>query len=59
MLEIFLSFIWLLIGIIAIGKGSDWFTDALIPMARRLGTSRVSIGLILVSVSVFCGGTWS
>ncbi|HBR14731.1 MAG TPA: hypothetical protein DD723_04190 [Candidatus Omnitrophica bacterium] len=52
MLEIFLSFIWLLIGIIAIGKGSDWFTDALIPMARRLGTSRVSIGLILVSVSV-------
>lgn len=42
----------LIVSIIAIGKGSDWFTDSLIPLARRFGTSQVSIGLILVSVAV-------
>src|SRR3972149_8092607 len=42
----------LLIGILAIGKGSDWFTDSLIPVARRLGVSGVSVGLMLVSVAV-------
>ncbi len=40
------------LGILFIGKGSDWFTDALIPMARKLGTTTVSVGLILVSVAV-------
>lgn len=42
----------LLVGILAIGKGSDWFTDSLIPVARKLGVSGVSVGLILVSVAV-------
>src|SRR3972149_687976 len=44
--------IFLLISTIAIGKGSDWFTDSLIPIARKLGVSGVSVGLILVSVAV-------
>ncbi|OGK11456.1 hypothetical protein A2954_06295 [Candidatus Roizmanbacteria bacterium RIFCSPLOWO2_01_FULL_37_12] len=42
----------LLIGTLAIGKGSDWFTDSLIPIARKLGVSGVSVGLILVSIAV-------
>ncbi len=42
----------LLFGILAIGKGSDWFTDSLIPVARRLGVSGVAVGLILVSIAV-------
>jgi len=44
--------IFLIISTIAIGKGSDWFTDSLIPIARKLGVSGVSVGLILVSVAV-------
>lgn len=40
------------LSIVFIGKGSDWFTDALIPTARKLGTTAVSVGLILVSISV-------
>lgn len=42
----------ILLSIILIGKGSDWLTDSLIPVAKRLGVSGVSIGLILVSVAV-------
>lgn len=38
--------------VVAIGKGSDWFTDALIPLARKLGTSTVTVGVVLVSVAV-------
>ncbi len=44
--------IFLLLSILAIGKGSDWFTDSLIPVARKLGVSGISVGLILVSVAV-------
>ena len=44
--------IYLLISTVAIGKGSDWFTDSLIPIARKLGVSGVSVGLILVSIAV-------
>src|SRR3989344_5705076 len=40
------------VSILLIGKGSDWLTDSLIPIAKRLGVSGVSIGLILVSVAV-------
>lgn len=43
---------WILLSILLIGKGSDWLTDSLIPMARRLGVSGVAVGLILVSVAV-------
>ncbi|MDD5774138.1 MAG: hypothetical protein PHX78_11805 [bacterium] len=52
MTEILLSLLLVIISIIAIGKGSDWFTDSLIPIARKLGTSRIGVGLLLVSVSV-------
>lgn len=40
------------LGVLLIGKGSDWLTDSLIPIARKLRVSRVSVGLILVSVAV-------
>ena len=41
-----------LIAIIAIGKGSDWLTDSLIPLARKLGITGTFVGLILVSIAV-------
>jgi cation:H+ antiporter len=41
-----------LLGILLMGKGSDWLTDSLIPIARRLGVSGIAVGLILVSVAV-------
>src|SRR5437870_3789517 len=50
--EISLNIALILFGILLIGKGSDWFTDALIPIARKTGTSAASVGLILVSVAV-------
>jgi cation:H+ antiporter len=40
------------LGILLMGKGSDWLTDSLIPIARRLGVSGVAVGLILVSIAV-------
>ncbi len=43
---------WILLAILLIGKGSDWLTDSLIPLARKLRVSGVSVGLILVSVAV-------
>jgi cation:H+ antiporter len=52
MIEILQSIFYIVLSVVAIGKGSDWFTDALIPIARKLGTSTVSVGLILVSVAV-------
>lgn len=52
MIEIIKDILWVILSVLLIGKGSDWFTDALIPIARKLGTSTVSIGLILVSVAV-------
>lgn len=42
----------IIISIILISKGSDWLTDSLIPVARKLKTSSISVGLILVSVFV-------
>src|SRR5215210_1047350 len=52
MLEIVQSIFYIGLSVVAIGKGSDWFTDALIPLARKLGTSTVTVGLVLVSVAV-------
>lgn len=39
-------------GIFIIGKGSDWLTDSLVPLAKKLGVSGVAVGLILVSAAV-------
>lgn len=47
-----LPFLFLGLSILAIGKGSDWLTDSLIPIARKLGVSGSSVGLILVSAAV-------
>jgi cation:H+ antiporter len=41
-----------LLSILLMGKGSDWLTDSLIPIARRLGVSAIAVGLILVSAAV-------
>lgn len=51
-MDFFLIFASFLFGVLAIGKGSDWFTDSLIPVARKLGVSGISVGLIIVSVAV-------
>ena len=42
----------LFIAIILIGKGSDWLTDSLIPVAKKLGITGTFVGLILVSTTV-------
>jgi len=51
-MELITIILSIVFGILAIGKGSDWFTDSLIPVARRLGVSGVAVGLILVSIAV-------
>ena len=43
---------WIALAILLIGKGSDWLTDSLIPLAKKIGVSNISVGLILVSVVV-------
>lgn len=42
----------IILSIVLIAKGSDWLTDSLVPIARKLKTSSVAIGLILVSMMV-------
>lgn len=42
----------IIISILFISKGSDWLTDSLIPIARKLKTSNVSVAIILVSIVV-------
>ncbi|OGK14832.1 hypothetical protein A3I50_03010 [Candidatus Roizmanbacteria bacterium RIFCSPLOWO2_02_FULL_37_9] len=51
-MDLVIIILFLLIGTVIIGKGTDWFTDSLIPVARKLGVSGVAVGLILVSVAV-------
>jgi cation:H+ antiporter len=51
-LELLINVFISLVGIILITKGSDWATDSMIPIARRLGTSYLAVGLILVSIMV-------
>ncbi len=51
-MEVLYLLLFLFLSVLAIGKGSDWVTDSLLPLAQRLGVSGVSIGLILVSVAV-------
>ncbi|MBI2135828.1 hypothetical protein HYU06_02035, partial [Candidatus Woesearchaeota archaeon] len=40
------------VSILMITKGSDWATDSLVPVAKKLGTSNIAIALILVSIMV-------
>lgn len=42
----------IVIGLFALSKGSDWLTDSIVPVAKRLGTSHISVSLILVSILV-------
>jgi len=51
-MDILQSAFLLILGILLCGKGSDWLTDSLIPLARKLGVSGVYMGLILVSVTI-------
>lgn len=46
--EIFL----LVLGVLLIAKGSDWAAESIVPTARRLATSKIAIGMILVSMFV-------
>ncbi len=38
------------LGIYLIAKGADWVTDSLVPVAKKLGTSNLAVGLVLVSM---------
>ncbi len=40
------------VGLIALSKGSDWLTDSIIPLAKKLGTSYSAVGILLVSILV-------
>lgn len=51
-MDIVFIILLILLSIAAIGKGSDWMTNSLVPLARKLGVSGVSVGLVLVSVAV-------
>ena len=51
-MEIGITFLTIFLTIIAIGKGSDWLTDSLIPIARKLGVTGSFVGLIIVSIAV-------
>lgn len=46
------SLLWIFLGVLLMGKGSDWLTDSLAPLARKMGVSSVAVGLIIVSVAV-------
>jgi cation:H+ antiporter len=48
-MEILLIVSSIILSIFLIAKGSDWLTDSLIPIARKLKTSQILVGLILVS----------
>ena len=52
LMQFFLPVVLTVFGILLMGKGSDWLTDSLIPIARKLGVSGIAVGLILVSVAV-------
>ncbi len=45
-----LEIVLLLFGAYLIVKGSDWITDAAVPLARTLNTTNVAVGLVLISV---------
>ena len=47
----FLEFVLLIIGLILVIKGADYFVDAAVAVARRTGISEVVIGATLVSLA--------
>ena len=51
-MALLLAIILSIVSILLITKGSDWATDSLVPVARRLGTSNIAIAIILVSIMV-------
>lgn len=50
MLELVLTLILLVIGVLILTKGSAWMTDSLVPVAEKLGTSYIAVASILVSI---------
>lgn len=46
------TIILLVLSIAIISKGSDFLTDSLVPLAKKLQTTSISLGLILVSIAV-------
>lgn len=52
MFELLIAFVLLIIGIILIDAGSDYSAKSLSAVARRLGTTKIAIGLTLVSIIV-------
>jgi len=40
------------ISLFLIAKGSDWATDSLLPVAKQLGTTKIAVALVLVSIMV-------
>ncbi len=50
MLAIIWAILFMLVGVFLITKSSDWMTDSLVPVAKKLGTSYIAVASILVSV---------
>ncbi len=46
------NLVFVVFAVLLIAKGSDFLTDSLIPLARRLQVSSISLGLVLVSAAV-------
>lgn len=51
-MDYFLHALLLIASILLIGKGSDWLTDSLVPLGRKLKVTSVSVGLVFVSIAV-------
>jgi cation:H+ antiporter len=51
-MDIFTLIFGCAIGLVMLSKGSDWLTDSIVPIAKKLGTSHSAVSLILVSVLV-------
>lgn len=51
-MQLLLAFFIIVVSILLLGKGADWLTASLIPLARRMGVSGAAVGLILVSAAV-------
>lgn len=51
-MSLFILLVSIITSILLISKGSDWLTDSLIPIAKKLKTTNISIGLILISIVV-------
>ena len=52
MIEIIFTFLILLLGIFMIDQGSDYSARSLTAVARKLGTTKIAVGLVLVSMVV-------